>query len=129
MIQSPVCDLLHIQHPVFQGGMACISDAALAAAVSNAGGLGVIAAGNEQAETVRAEIKKTRALTAKPFALNIMLMSPFAAEIARVAEEEKVDVVITGAGIPEKYMQNEASNFDEETQKNFITSRENFWQI
>jgi len=85
--------------------MACISDAALAAAVSNAGGLGVIAAGNEQAETVRAEIKKTRALTAKPFALNIMLMSPFAAEIARVAEEEKVDVVITGAGIPEKYMQ------------------------
>jgi enoyl-[acyl-carrier protein] reductase II len=104
MIVSPLCDLLNIRYPVFQGGMACISDAVLAAAVANAGGLGVIAAGNERPETVRAEIKKARALTEKPFALNIMLISPFAAAVARVAVEEKVDTVITGAGSPEKYL-------------------------
>ena len=104
MIQSPVCDLLNIRYPVFQGGMACISDAVLAAAVSNAGGLGVIAAGNELPEAVRAEIRKARTLTPGPFAVNIMLMSPYAAEIASVAAEEKVGAVITGAGNPEKYM-------------------------
>ncbi|KAI4453247.1 polyketide synthase-related [Holotrichia oblita] len=93
-----------IEYPVFQGGMAWIADASLASAVSNAGGLGIIAAGNAPAPVVRDEIKKTRELTDKPFGVNIMLMSPFAEEIACLVAEEKVKVVTTGAGLPSKYM-------------------------
>lgn len=105
MIRSPICDLLGIRYPVLQGGMACISDACLAAAVSEAGGLGIIAAADDTPEVVRAEIKKAHSLTDKPFGLNIMLMSPHAAQVALVAAEEKVAVVTTGAGSPEKHMQ------------------------
>lgn len=104
MIRSELCTLLGIQYPVFQGGMAWIADGKLAAAVSQGGGLGIIAAGNAPGEEVRAQIRTARALTDKPIGLNIMLMSPFAEEIAQAAVEEKVDVVTTGAGNPAKYM-------------------------
>ena len=104
MIKTPICELIGIEYPIFQGGMAWISDAELAAAVSNAGGLGIIAGGNAPAEYVRGQIRKAKELTRKPFGVNIMLMSPYAAEIAAVAAEEKVAVVTTGAGNPSKYI-------------------------
>ena len=104
MIQSPVCELLGIEYPVFQGGMAWIADGKLAAAVSNGGGLGIIAAGNAPGSYVRQQIQIARSLTAKPIGVNIMLMSPFADEVARVVMEEKVEVVTTGAGNPSKYI-------------------------
>lgn len=103
-MKSEICDLLGIEYPVLQGGMAWISDAALAAAVSNAGGLGIISAMNADADYLRNEIRKARALTSKPFGVNIMLMSPFADDVAQVVLEEKVEVVTTGAGMPTKYM-------------------------
>ena len=105
MIKSPLLELVGIKYPVFQGGMAWIADAELAAAVSNAGGLGIIAAGNAPAEYVREQIKKARLLTDKPFGVNIMLMSPFTEQIAQVVAEESVSVVTTGAGNPSKYME------------------------
>ncbi len=104
MIKTPLCDLLHIQYPIFQGGMAWISDGKLAAAVSNGGGLGIISAMNANAAHLKQEIDIARSLTDKPFGVNIMLMSPFAQEVARLAAEEKVAVVTTGAGNPSKYM-------------------------
>ena len=104
MIKSAVCDLLGIKYPVFQGGMAWISDGKLAAAVSEGGGLGIIAAGNAPGEYVREQIKIAKGLTDKPIGVNIMLLSPFADEVARVVIEEKVDVVTTGAGNPSKYI-------------------------
>ena len=104
MIKSAICELLGIQYPVFQGGMAWIADGALAAAVSNGGGLGIIAAGNAPAGYVREQIHIARSRTQKPIGVNIMLMSPFADEVAAVAAEEKVEVVTTGAGNPSKYM-------------------------
>ena len=104
MIKSPVCELLDIQYPVFQGGMAWIADGKLAAAVSNGGGLGIIAAGNAPGSYVREQIRIARALTEKPIGVNIMLMSPFADEVAKVVVEEKVEVVTTGAGNPSKYI-------------------------
>lgn len=96
--------MLGISYPVFQGGMAWISDGKLAAAVSNAGGLGIISAMNAEAGYLREQIKITRSLTDNPFGVNIMLMSPHADEVARVVIEEKVPVVTTGAGSPAKYM-------------------------
>ena len=104
MLQSPICDLLGIQYPVFQGGMAWIADADLAAAVSNAGGLGIISAMNADGEWVRGQIRKAKTLTDKPFGVNIMLMSPFADAVAKVVVEEGVRVLTTGAGNPGKYM-------------------------
>jgi len=104
MIKSKICDLVGIKYPIFQGGMAWISDAVLASAVSEAGGLGIISAMNANAEYVREEIRKCKGLTNKPFGVNIMLMSPFADEVAKVVIEEKVPVVTTGAGMPSKYM-------------------------
>lgn len=104
MLQSPICDLLGIEYPVFQGGMAWIADAALAAAVSNAGGLGIIAGMNSNGEQLRAQVRKARQLTDRPFGVNVMLMSPYAAEVAQVVIEEKVPVLTTGAGNPGKYM-------------------------
>lgn len=104
MIHTQICELLGIRYPVFQGGMARIADGKLAAAVSDGGGLGIIAAGNAPADYVRQEIQIAKALTDKPFGVNIMLMSPFADEVAAVAAEEKVAVVTTGAGNPSKYM-------------------------
>lgn len=105
MIQSKICEMLGIQYPVFQGGMAWIADGRLAAAVSEGGGLGIIAAGNAPADYVREQIRIARELTDKPIGVNIMLMSPCADEVAQVAAEEKVDVVTTGAGNPAKYME------------------------
>lgn len=104
MIQSPICQMLGIEYPLFQGGMAWIADGRLAAAVSNGGGLGIIAAGNADGETVRRQIHAARSLTEKPVGLNIMLLSPHADEVAQVAVQERMDVVTTGAGNPSKYM-------------------------
>lgn len=104
MIKTPLCELLGIEYPIFQGGMAWISDGKLAAAVSNGGGLGIISAMNANAAHLKQEIDIARSLTDKPFGVNIMLMSPFADEVARLAAEEKVAVVTTGAGNPSKYM-------------------------
>ncbi|WP_322199870.1 nitronate monooxygenase [Acutalibacter intestini] len=104
MIKSPLCDLLGIQYPIFQGGMAWISDGKLAAAVSNAGGLGIISAMNANAQYLKEQIDLARSLTDKPFGVNIMLMSPFAPEVAELTAKERVAVVTTGAGNPAKYM-------------------------
>lgn len=101
---SPICEMLQIQYPIFQGGMAWISDASLASAVSNAGGLGIISAMNADGAYVREQIRLTKEKTDKPFAVNIMLMSPFVEEVAKIVVEEAVPVVVTGAGIPTKYM-------------------------
>ena len=105
MISTPICDMLGIRYPIFQGGMAWISDGKLAGAVSEAGGLGIISAMNANAEYLREQIKIARELTDKPFGVNIMLMSPYADEVAKVVAEEGVKVVTTGAGNPEKYME------------------------
>ena len=104
MITTKLCEALGIRYPIFQGGMAWIADASLAAAVSNAGGLGIIAAMNADARWLREEIHKARELTQNPFGVNIMLMSPFADEVAQVVVDEKVPIVVTGAGNPGKYM-------------------------
>lgn len=104
MLKTAICEILGIKYPVFQGGMAWIADGKLAAAVSEGGGLGIIAAGNAPADYVREQIKIARALTGKPVGVNIMLMSPFADEVAQAVAEEKVEVVTTGAGNPSKYM-------------------------
>lgn len=105
MIKSPVCELLGIEYPLFQGGMAWIADGRLAAAVSEAGGLGIIAAGNAPADYVRQQINIARRATENPFGVNIMLMSPFAEEVAAAAAGEHVAVVTTGAGDPGRFMQ------------------------
>ena len=104
MIKTPVCELFGIEYPIFQGGMAWVSDASLASAVSNGGGLGIISAMNADGEYLRSEIRKCKELTKKPLGVNIMLMSPFVDEVAKVVAEEKVPVVTTGAGMPGKYM-------------------------
>ena len=104
MIKSRVCEILGIEYPIFQGGMAWVADAELAAAVSNAGGLGLISAINAGTEAVRHEIRKCKTLTDKPFGVNIMLQAPNAAEIAEMIVEEGVKIVTTGAGSPAKYL-------------------------
>lgn len=104
MINSPICDLLKIEYPIFQGGMAWIADGRLAAAVSNGGGLGIISAMNADADYLKGQIDIARSLTDKPFGVNIMLMSPYADEVAEIVAAEKVPVVTTGAGNPSKYM-------------------------
>ena len=104
MIKTRLCEVLGIRYPVLQGGMAWVADARLAAAVSNAGGLGIISAMNADSAWLVREIAKLRELTDKPFGVNIMLMSPFADEVAQAVMEEKVPIVTTGAGNPAKYM-------------------------
>jgi enoyl-[acyl-carrier protein] reductase II len=104
MIKSRICEMLGIQYPVFQGGMAWVADASLAAAVSNAGGLGLISSINAGTEAVRNEIRKCRELTDKPFGVNIMLQAPNAGEIAHMVIEEGVKILTTGAGSPAQYM-------------------------
>lgn len=101
---NPICTLLHIEYPILQGGMAHVANHILASAVSNAGGLGLIAAGGDDAETVRAKVRACKALTNKPFGVNIMLMSPHAPEIAKMVIEEHLSVVTTGAGNPGVYI-------------------------
>lgn len=99
-----ICKLLNIKYPILQGGMAWIGTAELAAAVSNAGGLGIIGAGHMPPDLLREEIRKTKANTDKPFGVNIMLMSPFVREVMQVVIEERVPVVTTGAGNPGEYI-------------------------
>jgi len=104
MIKTKICSLLNIKYPIFQGGMAQISDAILAAAVSEAGGLGIIAAGNNTPDELKIEIDKIRLLTDKPFGVNVMLLNIYANEVSTLLAEEKVPVIITGAGNPSIYM-------------------------
>ncbi len=104
MLKSAICEELGIKYPIFQGGMAWIADGKLAAAVSNGGGLGIIAAGNAPGDYVRQQIQIARSLTDYPIGVNIMLLSPFADDVARVVIEEKIEVVTTGAGNPSKYI-------------------------
>ena len=103
-MKSRITELLGIEYPVFQGGMAWVAEHHLAAAVSEAGGLGIIGAASAPAQVVREEIRKARELTDKPVGVNIMLMNPNAPEVARVVIEEGVKVVTTGAGNPVKFM-------------------------
>ena len=105
MNKNPICEMLGIEYPIIQGGMAWIADADLAAAVSNAGGLGLIAAMNSSGEQLRAQISRAKELTDKPFGVNLMLMSPYIDEAVDVVCEEKIKVVTTGAGNPAKYME------------------------
>lgn len=104
-MQTEVTKLLGIEYPIIQGGMAWVAEYHLAAAVSEAGGLGLIGAASAPADWVRTQIREAKKLTKKPFGVNIMLMSPYADEVAKVLVEEGVKVVTTGAGNPEKYMQ------------------------
>lgn len=104
MFNSKICELLNIQYPILQGGMAWIGTAELASAVSNAGGLGLIGAGHMPPDALRSEIKKVKSWTDKPFGVNIMLMSPFVKEVMDVVIDEKVPVVTTGAGNPGEYI-------------------------
>ena len=99
-----ICKLLNIKYPIFQGGMAWIGTAELASAVSNAGGLGIIGAGHMPPDVLRAEIRKCKGWTEKPFGVNVMLMSPFVKEVMQVVVDEKVPVVTTGAGNPGEYV-------------------------
>lgn len=104
-MRTTLTSILGTRYPLIQGGMAWVADADLAAAVSNAGGLGVIAAGSMNKERLRAEIRKARSMTDKPFGVNIMLMSPHTPDLAAVVIEEKVPVVTTGSGSPGKYIE------------------------
>ena len=104
MLRSRICDAIGIRCPIFQGGMAWVSDAKLAAAVSNAGGLGIISAMNADENYVRDQIRLCRQLTDAPFGVNIMLMSPHVEAVAQLVIDERVPVVTTGAGLPGKYM-------------------------
>ena len=103
-MKTRITELLGIQYPIIQGGMAWVADYHLAAAVSNAGGLGLIGAASAPAEVVREQIRKAKELTDKPFGVNVMLMNPNAGEVARVVVEEGVKVVTTGAGNPATFM-------------------------
>lgn len=104
MIHTSVCEMLGIKYPIFQGGMAHISDAELAAAVSNAGGLGIISAASGDVALIEKEIDKIRTLTDKPFGVNVMLMGKNIEEIAHLLAAKKVPVITTGAGNPQKYI-------------------------
>lgn len=103
-MKTRLTELLGIEYPIIQGGMAWVAEYHLAAAVSEAGGLGLIGAASAPGKWVREQVRKAKELTKKPFGVNIMLMSPYADEVARIIVEEGVQVVTTGAGSPEKYM-------------------------
>ena len=105
MSENRVCKLLGTEYPLIQGGMAWVANADLAAAVSNGGGLGLIAAGSMNGDLLRKEIRRAQSMTNKPFGVNIMLMNPAVDELAQVVIEERVQVVTTGAGSPGKYME------------------------
>lgn len=104
-MKTRITDIFNIEYPIFQGGMAWVAEYNLAAAVSEAGGLGIIGAGGAPAAFVREQIQKVKAATDKPFGVNVMLMNPEADEIAQIIVEEQVKVVTTGAGNPAKYME------------------------
>lgn len=103
-MKTRITECLGIEYPIIQGGMAWVAEHNLAAAVSKAGGLGLIGAANAPADWVRSEIRKAKEMTEKPFGVNIMLLSPYAEEVAKVVVEEGVKVVTTGAGSPEKFL-------------------------
>ena len=103
-MKNRVCELLKIDYPLIQGGMAWVATAELAAAVSNAGGVGLIAAGNAPADYVRDQIHKARTMTDRPFGVNVMLLSPFAEEVMQLLLEVRVQVVTTGAGNPARFI-------------------------
>ena len=104
MLNNKICQLLNIKYPILQGGMAWVATAELAAAVSNAGGLGLIGAGHMPPDALKAEITKAKSMTNKPFGVNIMLKSPFVKEVMQVVIDERVAVVTTGAGNPGEYI-------------------------
>lgn len=104
-MKTRITELLNIEYPIIQGGMAWVAEHNLAAAVSEAGGFGLIGAASAPAEVIRSEIRKGKELTDKPFGVNIMLLSPHADEVAQVVVEEGITAVTTGAGNPEKYME------------------------
>ncbi len=103
-MNTKITELLGIKYPILQGGMAWIAESTLAAAVSNAGGAGIIAGGSAPAELIKEEIHKAKALTDKPFGVNIMLMAPNADDLAQLVIDEKIPFITTGAGNPGKYM-------------------------
>lgn len=103
-MKTRITELLEIENPIIQGGMAWVAEHNLAAAVSEAGGLGLIGGANAPGEVVREEICRVREITKNPFGVNVMLMSPHAEDVSRVVVEEGIKVVTTGAGNPEKYM-------------------------
>lgn len=105
MIKTRITELLGVKYPAIQGGMAWVAESTLAAAVSNAGGVGLIAGGAAPVDLVREEIRKAKKLTDKPFGINIMLMSPNAEDLAKLVIEEQVPIVTTGAGNPGKFME------------------------
>lgn len=104
MLQTEICRLLEIQYPIIQGGMAWVATAELASAVSEAGGLGIIGAGNAPPDVVRAEIRKAKSRTSRPFGVNVYYLSPFVDDVIQVLIEERVAVVTTGAGNPGKHI-------------------------
>ncbi len=104
-MKTRITELLQIEYPIIQGGMAWVAEHHLAAAVSEAGGLGLIGGANAPADVVRAEIRKAREMTKKEIGVNVMLLSPYADEVAKVVVEEGIKVITTGAGSPEKYME------------------------
>lgn len=104
MIKTKLCDLIGIEYPIFQGGMAWTATGELAAAVSEAGGLGIIGSGQAPADWLRQEIHKIKKVTNKPYGVNVMLMSPFVEDVMQVIVEERVPVITTGAGNPGKYI-------------------------
>ena len=104
-MKTKITELLQIEYPIFQGGMAWVAEHKLAAAVSNAGGLGIIGAASAPPEVVREEIRKCKELTDKPFGVNIMLLNPNAEDVAKIVVEEGVKAVTTGAGNPGKFME------------------------
>ncbi len=104
MLNTKLCEIIGTKYPIIQGGMAWIADAELAASVSSAGGLGLIAAANAPVDYVREQIRKARTLTDKPFGVNVIMLSPYIDEIAQLMIDEKVPVVTTGAGNPSKYI-------------------------
>lgn len=104
MIRTKICELVGIEYPIFQGGMAWVSTGELAGAVSEGGGLGIIGSGQAPADWLRQEIQKVKKITRKPFGVNVMLMSPFVDDVMQVILDERVPVITTGAGNPGKYM-------------------------
>ena len=104
-MKTRITELLGIEYPIIQGGMAWVAEHKLAAAVSNAGGFGLIGGASASADIIREEIRKAKELTDKPFGVNVMLMSPHADDVAKVVVEEGIKAVTTGAGSPEKYME------------------------
>ena len=103
-MKTRITDLLGIEYPIFQGGMAWVAEQHLAAAVSAAGGLGLLGGASAPGEVVRDMIRDVRSMTDRPFGVNVMLMSPYADDVAEIVIREGVKIVTTGAGIPDKYM-------------------------